>query len=342
MGVRIAGLGGALPPLEITNADLEKRLDTTSEWIVSRTGILKRYAVTEGISTSDLAYEAARAAIENASGSLPIDMLILATTTPDRRCPATAPKVAEKLGLRGISAFDVNAVCSGFIYALQVGAASIKAGFAKRVLVIGADVFSAIINKEDRSTVPIFGDGAGAIILEESEFNEVLDIETGSDGSLEELITIRAGGVESNVNADAGHPDDIYFSMSGKEVFSRAIKCMNDSVIGLLDRNKLQIRDIDYLVPHQANLRIIKTLAEQLGMPYERAAVSLDQFGNTSAASIPLALTQACIDCRLKRDDRVVLTAFGGGVTWGSALLSWPELNSVPFIKKMSAIEVTQ
>jgi 3-oxoacyl-[acyl-carrier-protein] synthase-3 len=342
MGVRIVGLGGALPPLEVTNEDLEKRLDTTSEWIVSRTGILKRYAVTEGISTSDLAYAAAQAAIENASGSSRIDMLILATTTPDRRCPATAPKVAEKLGLRGISAFDVNAVCSGFIYALQIGTASIKAGFAKRVLVIGADVFSSIINKEDRSTVPIFGDGAGAIILEESEFNEVLDIETGSDGSLEELITIRAGGVESKVNAGAGHPDDIYFSMSGKEVFSRAIKCMNDSVIGLLERNKLRIQDIDCLVPHQANLRIIRTLAEQLGVPYERAAVSLDQFGNTSAASIPLALTQACIDYTLKRHDRVVLTAFGGGVTWGSALLSWPELNSVPFIKKMSAIEVTQ
>ncbi|MGF6398610.1 3-oxoacyl-[acyl-carrier-protein] synthase-3 [Pseudomonas frederiksbergensis] len=342
MGVRIAGLGGALPPLEVTNEDLEKRLDTTSEWIVSRTGILKRYAVTEGISTSDLAYEAAQAAIENASGSSRIDMLILATTTPDRRCPATAPKVAEKLGLRGISAFDVNAVCSGFIYALQIGTASIKAGFAKRVLVIGADVFSTIINKEDRSTVPIFGDGAGAIILEESEFNEVQDIETGSDGSLEELITIRAGGVESKVNAGAGHPDDLYFSMSGKEVFSRAIKCMNDSVIGLLERNKLRIQDIDCLVPHQANLRIIRTLAEQLGVPYERAAVSLDKFGNTSAASIPLALTQACIDYTLKRHDRVVLTAFGGGVTWGSALLSWPELNSVPFIKKMSAIEVTQ
>jgi 3-oxoacyl-[acyl-carrier-protein] synthase-3 len=342
MGVRISGLGGALPPLEVTNEDLEKRLDTTSEWIVSRTGILKRYAVTAGISTSDLAFEAAQAAIQNASGNTSIDMLILATTTPDRRCPATAPKVAEKLGLRGISAFDVNAVCSGFIYALQIGTASIKAGFAKRVLVIGADVFSAIINKEDRATVPIFGDGAGAVILEQSDTNEIIDIETGSDGSLEELITIRAGGVESSMSDEGAHPDDIYFSMSGKEVFTRAIKCMNDSVLGLLERNGLSINDVDCLVPHQANLRIIKTLADQLGIPHERAAISLNEFGNTSAASIPLALTQACIGSMLNAQDRVVLTAFGGGVTWGSALLKWPKLKSVPFIKKMHAIEVVK
>lgn len=340
MGVRIAGLGGALPPHEVTNEDLEKRLDTTNEWIVSRTGISKRYAVTQGISTSDLAFEAAIAAIENARGNSSIDMLILATTTPDRRCPATAPKVAEKLGLRGISAFDVNAVCSGFIYALQIGTASIKAGFAKRVLVIGADVFSTIINNEDRSTMPLFGDGAGAVILEESEVNEILDIETGSDGSLEELITIRAGGVESRVSAKVAHPDDSYFSMSGKEVFIRAITCMNNSVTGLLRRNSLNIEDVDYLVPHQANLRIIRMLAEQLGLPYDRAAVSLDKFGNTSAASIPLALTQACIDCQLKARHRVILTAFGGGVTWGSALLQWPELNNVPFIKKMNTLGV--
>lgn len=342
MGVRIAGLGGALPPLEVTNEDLEKRLDTSTEWIVSRTGILKRYVVTEGICTSDLAAEAARAAIANAGPGDTIDLLILATTTPDRRCPATAPKVAEKLGLRGISAFDVNAVCSGFIYALQLGAASIKAGFSKRVLVIGADVFSAIINKEDRSTVPIFGDGAGAVVLAVSDVDEILDIETGSDGSLEELITIRAGGVESSVNNHAAHPDDIYFSMSGKEVFTRAITCMNNSVVGLLERNQISIHDVDCLVPHQANLRIIKTLADQLGLPHERAAVSLDKFGNTSAASIPLALTQACIERSLKAHDRVVLTAFGGGVTWGSALLRWPELNSVPSIKKMSMTEVSQ
>lgn len=342
MGVRIVGLGGALPPLEVTNEDLEQRLDTSSEWIVSRTGILKRYAVTEGICTSDLACEAARAAIENASVGLNVDMLILATTTPDRRCPATAPKVAEKLGLRGIPAFDVNAVCSGFIYALQVGTAAIKAGFAKHVLVIGADVFSSIINEQDRSTVPIFGDGAGAVVLQESDVDDVLDIETGSDGSLEDLITVRAGGVESKVNSVPQHPDDIYFSMSGKEVFMRAIQCMNDSVLGLLQRNQLDIQDVDCLVPHQANLRIIRTLAEQLGVPYERAVVSLDRFGNTSAASIPLALTQACINTTLKARDRVVLTAFGGGVTWGSALLNWPELQSVPFIKHMSATGVAK
>jgi 3-oxoacyl-[acyl-carrier-protein] synthase-3 len=297
----------------VTNDDLARVLDTTGTWIRSRTGIEQRHVASPGMTTADLAVEAGLRALKS-SGTGTADALILATTTPDRRCPATAPEVAARLGLGQAAAFDVSAVCSGFIYALAAAAGLIAAGTAGRVLVIGAETFTRLLDPADRTTRAIFGDGAGAVVLRAGDAGEpgaLGPFWLGSDGSGASLITVPDGG---------------YFQMQGQPVYRRAIETMATSTARVLELAGLEVADIDWLVCHQANRRILAAVATRLGLP-ERACLSnIDTVGNTAAASIPLALADAAAGGALRAGDLVVLTAFGGGLTWGSALLRWAQI----------------
>ncbi|MET9363222.1 beta-ketoacyl-ACP synthase III [Streptomyces sp. NPDC006632] len=324
----VAGLGGTVPPRVVTNDELAKRLDTSDEWIRSRTGISQRHVIDPGMTTSDLAAEAGLRALKSA-GAESVDLVVVATTTPDRPCPATAPTVATRMGLTDVPAFDIAAVCSGFVYALQVGTAAIVAGFADRVLVVGAESFSTLLDPDDRTTAAIFGDGAGAVVLragEEHEPGAIRDFHLASDGSQADLITVRGGGAEQRASGRPLRVEDTYFRMEGKSVFFAAVRSMAESSRTVLARTGWDIDDVDRLVGHQANVRILHAVADRLGLDPERALVNIDQVGNTSAASIPLALVDGTADGTLKPGDRILLTAFGGGATWGSATLTWPEL----------------
>ncbi|MEV6166500.1 beta-ketoacyl-ACP synthase III [Streptomyces sp. NPDC052052] len=324
------GLGTCLPSRLVTNAELAEGLDTSDEWIVSRTGIRSRYWVEPGTATSDLAVEAGLRALKSA-GLAPedIDVVALATTTPDHPCPATAPDVASRLGLGPVAAYDIAAVCSGFLYALAMGHAQIVAGQARTVLVIGADAYSTILNPDDRATRVIFGDGAGAVVLTASDVpgrpGTVLGAHLGSDGAHKDLIRIPAGGSRQPVTADTASADR-YFVMEGTKVFRQAVRHMSESATTLLGRIGWQTGEIDHLVGHQANARILGALAGHLDIPVERAVVDIDRVGNTSAASIPLALAHAAGQGRFTRGDRVLMTAFGGGLTWASAAITWPDI----------------
>jgi 3-oxoacyl-[acyl-carrier-protein] synthase III len=330
MGVKISGLGAAVPCNRVTNHELSKKLNTSDEWITTRTGIKSRYHYKSVGSTSELAYEAGQAAImsmqKNVCSVESFDTLILATSTPDRLCPATAPKVAYKLGFGKVSAFDINAVCSGFIYGLELAEALLKSGKSKKLMLIGADVFSSILDPTDRATLPLFGDAAGAIVLENAPSQDnLISTLTRSDGKYQDLITIKNGGCESKLsNNHIIDQSDNFFKMEGKEVFSKAISNMKDVVRDILMKNKLDVKDIDLLIPHQANLRIINTLSDLLDMERDKVLISLDEYGNTSAASIPLTLVNGCIAGRIKPNDKIVVTAFGGGLTWGAGLVKWP------------------
>jgi 3-oxoacyl-[acyl-carrier-protein] synthase-3 len=304
-GVAVTGWGVALPDTAVTNAELEARLDTSDRWITERTGIRERRI---GGTTGELAAAAARQAL-TAAGATPasVDLLVVATSTPDQQLPATASTVQEALGLR-CGAFDVNAACSGFVYALVAGAGMSMVG-ARRVLVVGADVMSRVTDQDDRSTAVLFGDGAGAVVLDAVEGpGQLLGWDLGSDGSLRHLLQADVGG---------------YVRMEGKEVFRRAVRVMVDSSQMALSRAGLTIDDVDLLVPHQANTRIITAACERLGIPVERAAMVLHRTGNTSAASIPLALGDAVDAGRVSKGDVVLLVGFGAGMTWASAVLRW-------------------
>lgn len=323
--VVVTGLGGFVPPEIVTNDDLSSRLDTSDEWIRSRTGIGSRRIVAEGTSTGDIAVIAGMRALRSA-GFPDVDQVILATTTPDHPCPATAPSVAKRLGLGTVSAFDISAVCSGFIYAMEQASAAILSGQRRSVLVIGADTFSSIVDPSDRTTAILFGDGAGAVLLAagaEGQPGEVSAFETRSDGSDRELILVRAGG--SRMPRDGETLDeDRRFSMQGKKVFVKAVRSMVESSRSVLSDVGWSPEDVDWLVAHQANGRILASVAGALGIAAERAVVHLDRVGNTSAASIPLALADNAP--RMKERDNVLLTAFGGGSTWGAAALTWPDI----------------
>lgn len=313
----VAGLGGALPRRVVTNDELVARLDTTDAWIRSRTGIVTRRWAGPATTTGDLAVRAAANALDSAGGAR-ADAVVLATTTPDRRCPATAPRVAKELRLTGAAAFDVAAVCAGFVYALAVGHALIAAGTVESVLVVAAETFSRILDPDDRSTVVIFGDGAGAVLLRAGDADEpgaVLTHDLGSDGSRSEAICIPAGSP--------------YFTMQGREVYASAVRSMYASCRKVLRTVEWKPVDVDALVPHQANRRIIDALAERLGVPGGRVVSDIDEVGNTSAASIPLALAHGIRDGRLQPGARVLLTAFGGGLAWGSTALTWPRIRPV-------------
>lgn len=302
----------------MTNHDLSKIVDTSDEWIFQRSGIKSRRIAADDQSTSDMAIKAAEAAIERA-GIQPgdIDGIIVATTTPDQTFPSVAVSVQAALGVPVGIAFDVQAVCSGFIYALSVADNFIKVGQLKRVLVIGADKMSSLLDWSDRTTCVLFGDGAGAVILEARDGAEdgtgVLSTHLYANGGMRDLL-YTDGGVSTT--GDTGH-----IIMHGREIFKYAVKFMADAVNAALDANNLSADQIDWLVPHQANLRIIEATAKKLSMPMERVIVSVEEHGNTSAASIPLAFDGAVRDGKIQKDDLVLFEALGGGLTWGSALL---------------------
>ena len=323
----LRGIGSYLPARAVSNDELARQLDTSDDWIRSRTGIAQRFVVDRGESTSDLAVRAGRSALDNA-GLSEVDALVLATSTPDFSCPGTAPVVAARLGLAGISAFDVSAVCTGFVYALAVAHGMVAGAVARSVLVIGADCFSTITDPADRTTRAIFGDGAGAVVLTASDPGEpgaLLGFDLGSDGNREDLIQVPGGGSRQRSGALA--PDaSPYFAMQGKAVFMQAVLGMAKSSQAVLDKIGWRPDQVDHLVAHQANLRILHATAEQLGLPPERAISNIARVGNTVAASIPLALHDATRAQRLRPGDRVLLTAFGGGLTWGATALRWPRL----------------
>lgn len=324
----LCGLGWWTPPDIVTNDQLAAVLDTSDEWIRSRTGVVQRHVAAAGMATSELAVEAGRRALKSAEIES-VDVVILATTTPDRHCPATAPEVATRLGLEATAAFDISAVCSGFVYALANGAGLIAAGIADQVLVIGAEVFSTILNPHDRTTRVIFGDGAGAVVLRAGTVHDLGALGPfvlGSDGYGADLIMIPAGGSRQPYGADVTDESDRYFVMHGQAVYRKAVETMVKSTTQVLERAEWPVSAVDWLVCHQANQRILKSVAIRLGIPVERCLSNIDQVGNTAAASIPLVLAHGMECGALRPGDRVALTAFGGGLTWGSTLLRWPEI----------------
>jgi len=316
---KVIATGGYLPERIMSNADIEKIVDTSHDWIVSRTGIHERHIADVNQTTCDLAEQAARRAIE-ASGkqAADIDLIIIATTTPDQVFPSTACLLQERLDIHGCPAFDVQAVCSGFIYALSIADQFIRNGSAKRALVIGAETMSRIVDWKDRNTCVLFGDGAGAVILEESAEPGILSTHLHADGSYNHLLTVPAG-VSTNYNALL--EGEAYIAMQGSEVFKIAVNTLGQIVDETLAANDIKKSDIDWLVPHQANIRIIKGTAKKLGLSMDNVIVTVDKHGNTSAASVPLAFDEGVRSGRIKSGDLVLMEAFGGGFTWGSALL---------------------
>ncbi|MEV7959501.1 beta-ketoacyl-ACP synthase III [Streptomyces sp. NPDC088141] len=324
----LCGLGGWLPRRRVGNDELAARLDTDDVWIRTRTGIRSRHLAAPHEATSDLAVAAGRRALAN-SGTPEADAVVVATTTPDRSCPATAPLVAARLGLSGAAAFDIGAVCTGFVYALTAGAGLVTSGVADRVLVIGADVYSRIVDPDDRQNAVVFGDGAGAVVLRAGHADEagaLGSFDLGSDGDQEDMITVAAGGSRLPADPALTSHAERHFAMRGKKVFRHALSRMTESARTVLDRAGLTVDDVDRFVPHQANLRILRTVAAGLGLPADRCATHVETAGNTGAASIPLALAHDHANRALRPGGRVLLTAFGGGLTWGSCLLTWPDL----------------
>jgi 3-oxoacyl-[acyl-carrier-protein] synthase-3 len=316
------GIGVALPPRVRSNSEFSASLDTSDEWIRSRTGIVERRIAEPDVASSDLAFEAARDALRPLGG-LDIDAVVVATTTPDHPMPGVAPIVAARLGLREAAAFDVQAACSGFVYALAAGSGLICAGVAERVLVIGADVMSRIVDPTDRATAVLFGDGAGAVTLRAGDPGErgaLGPFDLGSEGEHAHQLRIEAGGSRLPVCRETEHRR--YLTMDGGHVFRHAVQRMAESSRRVLRSAGVEVEDIDRLVAHQANLRILKAVGDKLGIPPERRVSNVDRRGNTSAASIPIALAEA----RPRPGERILITAFGSGYTWGSTILIWPDL----------------
>ena len=315
---RITGTGSYLPQKVLSNHDLEKMVDTNDQWIQERTGIKKRHIIADGETTTDLAFNAAKKAIEAAGiENTEIDLIIVATTTPTKIFPSTASLVQEQLGISGCPAFDIQAVCTGFIYALTVADKFIKSGSAKNALIIGAECLSRIVDWNDRNTCVLFGDGAGAVVLQASEETGILSTHIHSDGKYNGLLSVPTG--PGSIETDAKP----YIEMQGNDVFKIAVRTLSSIADETLSANNLSKKDIDWLIPHQANIRIIAATAKKLGMSMKQVVVTVDQHGNTSAASIPLALDVAVRDGRIQRGETLLLEAFGGGFTWGSVLLNF-------------------
>lgn len=318
---RIIGTGGALPDRVLTNAELAKMVDTSDQWIQARTGIHRRHIAAEGELTGDLAERAARQAIDAAGlDASDIDLILLATTTPDKIFPSTACLLQARLGIHGCPAFDVQAVCTGFVYALSVADKFIRTGAARHALVVGAETLSRIIDWSDRGTCVLFGDGAGAVVLQAADEPGILSTHLHADGAYEHLLTVDGGISQGYEKLAEGSG---YIRMQGNEVFRVAVTTLGHIVDETLGANGLDKGDIDWLVPHQANIRIIQATAKRLKMPMERVVVTVAEHGNTSAASVPLALDVAVRDGRIQRGDTVLLEAFGAGFTWGSVLVNY-------------------
>ena len=326
----IIGSGAVTPRNVVPNADLEKRVDTTSEWIIQRTGIEQRYIAEDDETTASLGEAAARAAMTDAGIDIAdVDMIILATSTPNNTFPATAVEIQERLGMKHGAAFDMQAVCSGFVFALTTADTYIKSGYAKRIIVIGSETFSRILDWEDRTTCVLFGDGAGAVVLEASEgmglSNDrgILTSHLRSDGSHRDKLFVDGG---PSTTGTVGH-----LRMQGREVFKHAVAMITDVIEDAFAATGLSADDIDWFIPHQANRRIIEASAKKLNISADKVVITVNQHGNTSAASIPLAINAAIADGRLKKGDLVLLEAMGGGFTWGAVLVRWskPDLTTL-------------
>lgn len=311
---RILGTGSHLPARVVTNADLESVVDTTAAWIQERTGIERRHLVVEGETCCDLAEAAARKALD-AAGVAPseLDLILVATTTPDQFFPSTACLLQSRLGVRGCAAFDLQAVCSGFVYAMSVADKFIRTGAANRALVVGAETISRIVDWNDRTTCVLFGDGAGAVVLGPSTEPGIIATHLHADGTYKDLLQIQGG-------LGSGRPETTFLEMKGNEVFRIAVTTLGRIVDETLEAAGMSKADIDWLIPHQANIRIIQATARKLDLPMDRVVVTVDEHGNTSSASIPLAFDTAVRDGRIRRGETFLMEAFGGGFTWGSVL----------------------
>ncbi len=319
---RIAGTGSYLPERVLTNEELSRRVDTSDEWIAARTGIRQRHIAADGETTGDLGYHAAVRALESAGvAAAELDLIVLGTTTPDLIFPSTACLIQHRLGAAGCPAFDVNAACSGFVYALTVADKFIRSGAAKTALVIGSETLTRMVDWDDRTTCVLFGDGAGAVVLKADAETGILSTHMHADGGKKELlwnpVGVSVGFREHEKNAG------VRINMAGSDVFKHAVKALDSVVEETLEANGLDRHDIDWLIPHQANLRIIEATAKRLDMPMDRVVVTVDKHGNTSSGSVPLALDAGIRSGKIQRGQLLLLEAFGGGFTWGSALLRY-------------------
>jgi len=323
--VGVIGTGKYVPEKILTNSDLEKMVDTNDEWIVSRTGIRERHIAAPDQATSDLAYEAAVKALETAGmtgGDL--DLIIVATITPDSSFPSTACILQDKLGAKGAAAFDLSAACSGFVYGLATATSFIQSGMYNNALVIGADTLSRITDYTDRNTCVLFGDGAGAVILGEvPEGRGFKSFDLGAEGAGGSLLKLEGGGSRLPASEETIANKQHYIYMNGREVFKFAVRVMGTATVDVLEKAGLDRTDVDLFVPHQANIRIIQSAMQRLELPEEKVVVNVDKYANTSAASIPLALVEAAEEGRMKEGDTVLMVGFGGGLTWGASVLVW-------------------
>jgi 3-oxoacyl-[acyl-carrier-protein] synthase-3 len=322
---RIVSTGSYVPEKVLANSDLEKMIETSDEWIIERTGIKERRIADESQAASDLAYEAAKKALKGADlNPEDLNLIIVTTVTGDMPFPSTACILQDKLGAKKATAFDINAACSGFLYGLYVADSFIKSGIHKRILVVGTEVLSKITDWDDRTTCILFGDGAGAAIIEPTEEDRgVISMHIHSDGSMWDLLHMPGGGSRNPASKDSIEKRLHFIKMKGNEIFKVAVRKLEDLAVKILKENKLEPSQISLLIPHQANLRIIQAIAERLGIPMEKVYINIDRYGNTSAASIPIALDEAVRAGKVKDGDYILLEAFGGGLTWASALIKW-------------------
>jgi 3-oxoacyl-[acyl-carrier-protein] synthase III len=324
--VSITGIGANVPERVMTNEELSKLVDTTDEWIVVRTGIRERRIAREDEALSDMALPAARGALAQAGvDPADIDLLIVATVTPDMAFPATAAILADELGAREAAAYDLSAGCTGFMYGIAQAYGMLAGGVCRRALVVGGDILSKIVDWSDRATCIVFGDGAGAVVMERVEQGGFLGFELGADGSGGMQLYLPAGGSRAPTSAETVASHGHFVHMNGREVFKFATRVLVSSAERLLDQLGMTVDDIDLYVPHQANIRIIKHAVERLGIPEEKVVVNVDRYGNTSSGSIPLALADAVRERRVNKGDIVLMTGMGAGLTWGSGVMEWTE-----------------
>lgn len=321
----ITGIGSYLPNKVLTNYDLEKMVDTSNDWIIQRTGIKERRIVENGVTTSDIATQASLRAMEDAGVSpRDLDMIITSTITPDHIFPSTSCYIQQKIGATRACAFDILAACAGFIYAMSIGQSFINSGAMKTVLVVGAECLSKITDYTDRTTCVLFGDGAGAVVIQRDPVkHEILSSSLAADGSEADVLIMPGGGARNPASLESVQQRLHYIQFKGKEVFKLAINNITNLILETTRENGLTLNDIDLIIPHQSNLRIIEATMEKLGLPMEKAFVNIDKYGNTSSASVPIAMDEARKEGRLRKGNIVMLVAFGGGLTWGSSVIRW-------------------
>lgn len=325
------GVGHYVPPNVLTNADLEQMVDTSDEWIVTRTGIRERRIADESMTTSDMSYEACVKALADAGvNASDLDLIIVSTVTPDYSFPSVSCLLQDRLGATKAAAFDMSAGCTGFVYGVVTAAQFIGSGMYEKILVVGTEKLTAITNWDDRSTCVLFGDGAGAAVMGPCEKGEgVLSSYLASDGSMGEFLCLPAGGTKEPITEEGLRENRNKLYMNGSEVFKVAVRNMEDAILRALDAIGAKPEEVDLLIPHQANRRIVDAVNKKLGLPEEKVVVNMDRYGNTSAASVPIALSEALADGRLKEGDLLVMTSFGAGMTWGSVAVRWNKKETV-------------